>query len=698
MSSFTKLSDPKLPVDETSLPGWDETVEGAMWQNSDFRATAASHAIADQNYVCGIDWDRKDDWITWTKSFAPNRVCCAVSNSDGSIVAVATDAGGVAILRGIDGNLIASRRVASEGVRTPAGLSFIGGKRNTCDALLIEPPEEDKNPIIVMNINGDLLSSDIPGRVAEATRNMASLELHLQEADNRRSLTGCFHRMEDIRFAMIDGDGKLAVEDYNLNEKTSTLIKKDLAVVSTINGRENVVSEVDYNVGVKVQALSGTNHNYLVMSTYRGKHTSVSWFDLEELNIACEYGLSQYQVKRLRVEALEPLSSCDNESALAVAIASKPSVDSSTMKIEVVQVLADSSADGSSSLSSPHVIYSIPMPQSVRSVSIAPIPSSFGPYSFLCKSCDNDNQCEYRTFRTLDHRQDGTSIGNARLLVQRKKFDEAQKLVDNTGERALIMDLFGKFHPSEIHLRRLQHVLVNCDVGEENAIEQSRDCLRRLASGAMSGNEYGQLSLLSAAESILQWPNDTCFTANIPPTISQMVLAINAFITTITAVLDKGNILDPSLLIEKNIALQEKLAALEYLDSVLGPGKQLRLTPSFGDFRSPKELFSCLVENGYFLAAESLWKSAMRSKIPTETMVSSILAVNSDVDPRKYSSLLQEVVFPSLTINHELLSPILAWSCQTADSFDDTPRKINGLDDSIFLLSVSRTVVNVCMY
>ncbi len=69
-------------------------------------------------------------------------------------------------------------------------------------------------------------------------------------------------------------------------------------------------------------------------------------------------------------------------------------------------------------------------------------------------------------------------------------------------------------------------------------------------------------------------------------------------------------------------------------------------------------------------------------------MVSSILGISSTVNPRRYSSLLKEIVLANLTINHELLPPLLVWSCKTADAFDDELKNQNSLEDAIFLLEI----------
>jgi hypothetical protein len=50
-------------------------------------------------------------------------------------------------------------------------------------------------------------------------------------------------------------------------------------------------------------------------------------------------------------------------------------------------------------------------------------------------------------------------------------------------------------------------------------------------------------------------------------------------------------------------------------------------------------------------------------------------------------------VLPSLAINHELLPPLRAWSCRTADALDDQDTNQHGLQAAIQLLEVSNCVV-----
>ena len=125
---------------------------------------------------------------------------------------------------------------------------------------------------------------------------------------------------------------------------------------------------------------------------------------------------------------------------------------------------------------------------------------------------------------------------------------------------------------------------------------------------------------------------------------------------------------------------------MKYLESMISG--DVPLNSEFSLVRSVQDLFTGLVKHNYFLAAEQMQKSHLKSKLSTEVMVSATLNIPATVNPRYYANLFKEIIFPSLTINHELLPPLLEWSCKTADKFDDDGNK-NGLDDAIFLLEVS---------
>ena len=105
----------------------------------------------------------------------------------------------MSILRGFDGTVIATRRVAAEGVRVPAELSFVAQNDQGLDTLVIEPPEGP--PILVSNIDGDRLNSPNSGVVSEATRLMSIRALVINDTPDIRAMRGVRLSQQAIRFA-----------------------------------------------------------------------------------------------------------------------------------------------------------------------------------------------------------------------------------------------------------------------------------------------------------------------------------------------------------------------------------------------------------------------------------------------------------------------------------------------------------------
>jgi hypothetical protein len=679
MSSLTQLPLDKA-ADETGVAGWDETIENSSISSSSsssFQVSISRHAVAHQSVVCGLQAATPSNWITWKTSLAPHRVCQVASNQDGSIIAASKDNGTISILRGSDGTIMATRRVAAEGVRTPAGLFFCRHALNNTDTLVIEPPMEGP-PVLVSNIQGERLNSSNPGTVSEGVRDMSIQVMQLDGVDDIRALRGSCRTGDanTIRFVLVDGNGQIHVYDYKLHEKKAQVVSRNISIGEHW--------EVDFDVGLRVQEF-GTDQSYLLLSAYKGNATKICWLDLLHLNMACDYIIPQTGTKRPRVVTMEPVESCSKDSSMAIAIATKPAVDSPQVDISIIQVLVEDTM-GLAVVTHPHELYKIPMNHAVQSLAIAPLLSTpAGPYSFLCKSCQGKENHACHVFASRSQKQDGAVIGSLRLFLERELFDQAHELVVETGAQILVDDPYAHFHPSEIALRRLELLLQQGTVSSGRSIEQSRDCLRQLATGAVSENENGQGALLKAAETILKWPAANSYQN---PTILEVVMALSAFVSTLSKVIDAITPSQATTFKDKRAQLEERLSAMKYLESIVEDSKTMRVNAKFAGIRSSEELFACLVESSYFLSAEQMWRSHLRPKLTTDAMVSSMLGVSPTVNPRGYASLLQEIIFPSLTINHELLPPLLAWSCQTADTFDEEGAKSQSLDESIFLLEI----------
>jgi hypothetical protein len=699
MSSIARLSLSKGVDQNAQVAGWDETIgdnnnnnnnnnnNHKAWQEQ--RASMASHVLAHKTLVCGTlntaatatatataaaAAADPENWITWTRSFAPHRVCRVTCNDSGTVVAATMDNGTVSILRGIDGTVLATRRIASEGVRIPAEVSFVtsGSQQQLLlDTLVIEPPE-DEPIILVSHIDGARLNSDDKGVVEDAAKSMV---IHaLNEIADVRTLRGCWKDDTTVRFALVDGDGKLAIYDYNLNDKTGIVLRQGISTDSDQDW------EIDYTAGLRVQQV-GDKHRFLLFSACSGNDTKICWFDLNTLTMSLShYMISQGSYTRTRLLALEPVASCTNDSSLAIVVASlTPATDDSKPKLDSKIMQAHVRDDGT--IGQLHPVYHIPVPATVKSMAIAPICGI--PYAFRCLTAHNQDSRECHNFST--NTTTGSTIGSIRLLAMTNQFDQANTLVKQTGEEELIADPFAGFHPSEIALRQLQILLSKGRVNDPTSVLQSRECLKQLSVGAMSGNVPGHTALLSAAESILQWPDEASMLN--PPTLGEVVMGLSGIISILSGVSSK---VPQSMASESKVKLhelEEKLYPMKYLESILN--KDIPLNATFASVRSVKDLFACLIRANYFLAAEQMWRSPLQPKLTSEVMVTSVLNISSKVNPRHYASLLREIVVPSLSINHELLPPLLAWSCRTSDDFDDARDNKNSLDDAIFLLEVS---------
>ncbi len=690
VSRITRLP---LPIDDTPVAGWDATIDvdvdadtnsttqstsrnlSAIAAGRSLRTAIAPHAMAHEHFVCGI---HSKDWIIWKTSLAPHRVCQVASNASGTLIAATLDNGTLSILRGSDGTVLATRRVAPEGTRLPASVEFVYSRDSTSDTLIILPPDEGP-PILVSNMQGERLNDvDNPGIVAEAARSMGLHAVRLDGCDDIRAMRG-FTFQTAIRLAIVDGDGRLAIYDYDVKESTATLVNRHVHL-----GNDEEEWEIDMEVGPRVQVVpisSETTATFLVFPLYAGSRTKICWLNLQDLTVACEYLLSSnlniMVRKRVRILAIEPVASCSGPEALAIVVAIKFPGEPPNVETRLIQAVVGDALD-EVAVKQPHLVYAIPVPSSIQSMAIAPV-SDNTPYSFICKTWAGDDKYDCYVFSTST--SSDTNVGLIRLLCAKERFQQAHDLLIKCPDDSLVKDPFAKFHSSEITVKRLDCVLDAGSLSTPQALAASHECLQQLVQGALSGHSLGQKAFLSMVDRILHWPDKKALEN--PPFLQEVVVVLEGIIAAMMGV---SNAFDGSEEYStKMTALQERLLVVDYVQDVLHKDQPpARISKAFGGVQNFRDLFGTLVNNKYFSAAETLSRSNFRSKLTAESMASSVLAISPEINPHLYSSLLTETIFPSLSISHELLPPLLAWACKTADAFDSGNE--NTLDDAIFLL------------
>lgn len=727
VSRITRL---ELPADD-ALQGFDTTIDhqhedqdnttftmssslAAIAVGRSMRTSIATHALAQEQSVFGLQTSSSADTptsnvhLTWKTSLAPHRVCQVASNASGNLIAATLDNGTISILRGIDGSVLATRRVAPEGTRLAATVEFVQQRGAAAasggDTLIILPPEEGP-PILVSNMQGDKLNDmDNPGVVAEAARSMGLHALKLSDCDDIRALRGVALNASDdgaklaiIRLAVVDGDGQLGIYDYDLKEKTSVLVERSLQV----DQDDNTSWEIDLEVGLRVHVVESAM--FLVLSLYAGSRTKICWINLQDLKVSCEYLISPPLTskiagssnKRARILALEPVQACSPDQALAIALGLRFPVDDKTdphLETRLIQVVVKTDhVSEIATVENPHLVYTIPVPSSVQSMSVARTAQD-SPYSFLCKTWSGDNY-ECHVFTTP--MSSGVSVGSVRLLCAREEFQKAQDLLIQSQDDTLVQDPFASFHSSEITVKRLDRVLDAGSLSTPDAMLTSQSCLQQLVQGALSENSVAKRALLRVANRILHWPNTVALQN--PPFLQEIVVVLEGMIAAmsrVASVFERGS--SSVVFSTTTLALKERLQVIQQLQAILQEDgtapNTARMSSAFENVLTFQDLFATLVKQGYFDAAEKLALSKRRVNLTAESMASSILDISSTVNPRTYSYLLTEIIFPSLSIGHELLPPLLAWSCKMADAYDNAHASIgnqNTLEDAIFLLETT---------
>ncbi|VEU41820.1 unnamed protein product [Pseudo-nitzschia multistriata] len=823
------------------VSGWDETVAddvGDDGNNSSSDAGLATslqqrfhnksrtsitpHAVANVSWVYGIAEAKEGGCVTrnhdgidnvssskqsgsrsqsewrfrWKTSLAPHRIHQIASNESGTIIAATTDNGTVSIIRGHDGRILATRKVAETTteddnitmnsscslLEMAPEVSFVTQKAssnkkldNVRDALLVQTPNQPA--LLVSNIQGDRLNDDNDAVVTQATKsmNLQVLQIPSIQPADVECMRGYFFSSgsdddekneqntkdsycEKIRLVLIhqdfSGEERLALAEYDLGTQLCHLRQKDLSVPDRSSW------EIDTFVGLRLTSTVGrfvlalVVHPKTCQTVNHEKNlqqkqlacSKILWLDpdndLEDMHqqgqlsadpdvsnfvaIKEEYPLvaalkedgvthehsTRYQ--RSRVQALEFAHAFNSHEAIAMIVAAEEAGGGSSPDIQILQAHVQNNSDGVLQFGRAHMVYRIQMPSTMaptRSICLCPLDSNvYGPYSFCSKTSLGWNRIEemhmFETRRMDEYRTDGSAIGVIRLLITKNEFDRARALVHENGMEVLLGDKFAQFHPAEIVLERLRQILskslerVAMPSSDEELLDDDwYESLIGLERSA--GNTKGQRVLLEAADYLLHWPsNSKLKVSDCGAMTKRLGSYLSSFVKMMTNASEDFFDQDVPTWISTTynnrvLALEEKMTAITYLNSLRESRKSETnplsdntdysvISSRFTSIGSIDDLFFFFIQNANFSEAERLWGSTLRSKITAAVMVSSILQIPSTIHPRKYANLLDGIVLPSLSINHELIPSILNWACQMADKFDAENEE--GLNKSIFLL------------
>jgi hypothetical protein len=314
------VTDPAASDDNSPSLAWDSTFHHdtslQLCQSTNAR-TLCTHAFAIQSNV--IHYTQQ-----WTMNLQAAVVFVA-SNSDGSVIVAAVDTGSIVLLRGRDGAVLASHKMNgntndndnnmtslwSFSEMGPPSISWILGSKEQ-DAFWIEGPvdetSEDGNCLLytlVSNIHGELLNSDNPATVTQATRNMQLSTISLP-ASTWRASVGYFaeHSYSTnadgsttssprvIRIVACVNDGCLAVYDYDLSKQSTKEVRKGIILQQQPQQTKHQSAGdedwcVDYELGLRIHEFR--DKFYVLVVGFTSSQASLYWFDPVALNAACAY-------------------------------------------------------------------------------------------------------------------------------------------------------------------------------------------------------------------------------------------------------------------------------------------------------------------------------------------------------------------------------------------------------------------------
>jgi hypothetical protein len=546
-------------------------------------------------------------------------------------------------------------------------------------------------------------------------------------ADNDQDDDAAKQSSRMIRLVACDMAGRLSVYDHH-NPSSSTnktitcnLVQRD--IVLQLDGGHSW--KVDCNVGLIPQKSPLGLEMYLVCAVVSGSRLAIAWFDPMSLKSVCHFlmettlpphsnmagsirssgsgnrhqpvnrSTDKSSSSRLKVLSIQPIQSCMDDSALAVAVAVRGSTTAAgagggetraDTTIHVLQAVVEDTM-GLTILSKPHSVFEVPGHISHEQTLSASLSSpctrssiAAAPYSFLFlqQSVSGGTTC----IAFCPPTSTSQVVGRIRLLLEEGDLEKANELLHAAGINSSISIPYATFHPSDVILKQLLHA---ASIGHGDVQGQVQTYLDQLVAG---GSEE-QFNILVKSVNVIM----NCLGETVTADKNIEILSVlKSAVKTAIAVLPQSSKMVATL-DQKSAMIDESLSVLQFLASENGKRVGTLATP-LGMIQTPASLLTALVKERKFTQAGDVWRSSdLQSHISPEVLVSAMLQISADVPPAKYLGLLHDVAMPSLTINHELLPALRAWCCRIADALEEKNDDQRNLNAAISLLEVRFFIV-----
>lgn len=618
------------------------------------------HALAYQSVIHGRTLRRKNNerhestGLSWETSLAPHLVTQIVSNRDGSILAAATDHGTVSLLRGSDGRVLVTRQVS----QTSTELCFVprgNDDENGGDTLLIQTQEVEEGQelqcLVVTNILGNKLNG-LPESATEALRQLVIRAIP-KEADGWRDVvrvTALFTQKSILRLVAVDAEGGLRVFDWNVAEGTVSLVKERVPLKMSNDIKEWAV---DVRLGFMTQPVG--SQNYIVFAACAPGSSALAWFD--PISMVCVSHIP-LKVQAEHVGVFVPIPS--HESTLAVAVVLR--VDTTT-QLHVFQLVVEETM-GLAVMNKPHMIFTVPIDCPLHAVSLASTLED-DVYAFEFQFSRNGHPVVTEVRPAMSNLP---AIGKIRYYLQTGNFDQADEILANLDKE--YTDPLANFHPSEVASGRL-HRMVASENPQKEGIEA---CLQRLAQSAMSLNKTPVETFAQACEMI---PDQ-----QLHHRPERQLAVIELVLRFVQRTIDDAPSLDSTKVKDVENILLDRKRALRFVAAI--PDE--KVSQELIGARSTEDLLEKLLSCKQYLLVEKLWDWEGGTCVNVDSLLTKLVHLSPSVDPTDYIPLLKNILLPNLTIHHELMPILRAWTCHSATGMDENEV---GLEPAIALLEVS---------